>query len=354
MPTPKIIFDCERMKYPFTGLYSFCYQLGMELKLQSNNKISFYLPEKEKHTFGLDTDVIIQKSLHKFILPDLKEYQLWHSTFQGSSYFPKSKKIKKVLTVHDLNFLYDANKSAHKKKKELQKLQSKINHSDAVVAISQFVLADMKNHLSIDDTRSHVIYNGCNFNSSSQSEVPSIIPDTSFLYTIGTITDKKNFHVLPALLNTFEGILVISGITQSEAYHDKIIAEAKRYNVEDRLIFTGPVSEGEKQWYMQNCEAFLFPSLAEGFGLPVVEAMYWGKPVVLSRKTSLPEIGGDVAFYFEDFEPEHMQSVLSDCLDKSQDKTLASKIKSRADAFNWKQSAHQYLNLYTSLFSNDK
>ena len=52
MLTRKIIFDCERMKYPFTGLYSFCHQLGMALKEKSNNKISFYLPQKEKDVFG--------------------------------------------------------------------------------------------------------------------------------------------------------------------------------------------------------------------------------------------------------------------------------------------------------------
>lgn len=349
MSTNKIIFDCERMKYPFTGLYSFCHHLGMALKEQSNNSISYYLPQSEKNIFGLDAKVVIQNSLHKFMLPNLKGYDIWHSTFQGTNYFPGSRKIKKVLTVHDLNFLYDDKKNEDKKKRQIRKLQSKINQSDAIVAISNFVLDDMNQHFDLRSKQTQVIYNGCNFNSSSKAQAPTQKPNSPFLFTIGTITEKKNFHVLPAALKNYDGILVISGITQSEQYLQKIIQEAKTHNVENKLLFTGPVSEGEKQWYMQNAEAFLFPSLAEGFGLPVVEAMYSGKPVILSKKTSLPEIGGDVAFYFDNFEPEHMQTVLNECLNQSTNDQLEERIKSRASMFNWKDAADSYLNIYKNL-----
>ena len=353
MPNGKIILDCERMKYPFTGLYSFCHHLGTALKKLDDKKVlTFYLPNKEKDIFGVDSNVIIQHSLHKFLMPSLRGYEIWHSTFQGTSYFPSSRKIKKILTVHDLNFLYDENKSPQKKSKELKKLQNKINNSDAVVAISKFVLNDLKNHLRIEDAKSHVIYNGCNFDSSSMSVQPSFVPDVPFLYTIGTITAKKNFHVLPALLQTYEGVLVISGITQSEEYKEKIIQEARKYHAENRLIFTGPVTEEEKKWYMQNCEVFVFPSLAEGFGLPVVEAMYLGKPLLLSNRTSLPEIGGDLASYFEGFDPKEMQSALANCFKKNNEAQLSEKLKERAKLFDWKNSATLYLSLYNQILNS--
>lgn len=348
----KIILDCERMKYPHTGLYHFCHQLGISLKELSHNtqtEITFYTPEKEKEVFGKDADVIIQKSRHKFLLPSLKSFQIWHSTFQGTNYFPLSQKIRKVLTVHDLNFMYDENKSLDKKKRALRKLEDKINQADAVVAISNFVLNDLKQFIPFDYKKSHVIYNGCNFSESSISKAPQIKPDMPFLYTIGTITEKKNFHVLPALLKNFDGLLIISGITQNQTYKEKILQEARRHNVEDRLLFTGPVSEGEKMWYMQHCDAFLFPSLSEGFGLPVVEAMYLGTPVILSRLTSLPEIGGKDAYYFDDFEPAHMQNILENCLNVDSKLAIAEKMKNKASHFNWKNAADEYLSLYTKL-----
>lgn len=202
---------------------------------------------------------------------------------------------------------------------------------------------DLQKHLNISNIFSQVIYNGCNFDTNSVIDPPLILPHKPFLYTIGTITEKKNFHVLPALLQKFDGLLIISGITQNPLYRSKIFSEAQRFNVEDRILFTDEISEAEKFWYMQHCEAFVFPSLAEGFGLPVVEAMSLGTPVILSKATSLPEIGGDAAFYFDDFEPDNMQNVLERCMQFLHQKE---KIKLRAANFDWKISANQYFDVY--------
>jgi glycosyltransferase involved in cell wall biosynthesis len=170
------------------------------------------------------------------------------------------------------------------------------------------------------------------------------------LYTIGTVTDKKNFHVLPPLLVNNDRLLLISGIIQSEAYKEKIIAEARKYKVEDRVIFTGAVTENEKSWYMQHCEAFLFPSLAEGFGLPVIEAMYHGRPVILSTHTSLPEVGGEEAYYFTDFEPSAMRQTLENSLHHYNSTSAREKIIARATSFNWDNAAKQYLEIYRTFY----
>ena len=348
----KIVFDCERMKYPHTGLYHYCFQLGMALKQEikkTENELFFYVRDSEIKVFGDDAVCIPQHSLHKFLLPNLSRFDIWHTTYQGSQYFPFSRNIKKVLTVHDLNFLYDPNKDHAKRKRELNKLQKKVDSADAIIAISNFVLNDLRMHLNIKNKHACVIYNGCNFHQNDSMAVPINPPQTPFLYTIGTITEKKNFHVLPALLKHFDGNLIISGIVDNNDYKEKIISVAKQHHVEDRVVFTGPVPENDKQWYMQHCEAFVFPSLAEGFGLPVVEAMHLGKPVILSDKTSLPEIGGEDAFYFNNFEPEHMQKVLDDCLSHQDKIELSEKMKRQAAQFNWQHAAEEHVCLYKSL-----
>jgi glycosyltransferase involved in cell wall biosynthesis len=124
---------------------------------------------------------------------------------------------------------------------------------------------------------------------------------------------------------------------------------AAKEGVADRLHILGPVSEADKAWYLQNCHAFLMPSLAEGFGAPVVEAMVFGKPLFLANRTSLPEIGSDVAFYFDDFSSDHMQQVFKQGMMHYQQNGLAEKIINRGKDFSWEEKAQDYLKVYRSL-----
>ncbi len=352
MGMKKIIFDCERMKYPHTGLYHFCHQLGNALRENAEEnqaQLSFYVRASEQSAFGENANYIAQHSLHKFWLPSTRKYQVWHATYQGTQYYPYHRRIKIILTIHDLNFLYDEHKPEHKKLREIKKLQQKINRADHIVAISEFTKNDILTHLNTRKKPVSVIYNGCNFNHIGTPVRPENAPEGDFLYTIGTITDKKNFHVLPCLLQHNNLKLVISGIHQSQTYTDKIMAEANRWGVADRVVFTGSVSENDKQWYISHCRAFLFPSLAEGFGLPVIEAMHFGKAVILSTRTALPEIGGDCAYYFQDFEPATMQKTLEESLLHFDQAGDVEKIKNRARFFSWKNAANQYLRLYESI-----
>ena len=126
--------------------------------------------------------------------------------------------------------------------------------------------------------------------------------------------------------------------------------EAKKWGVEKRVKIIGPIDEGVKHWYLQNCEAFAFPSIAEGFGLPVVEAMYYGKPIFLSPYTSLPEIGGDLATYFNpEFDPEGMQDEFIKGMNRYRDENLEEKIKERSKIFSWDEAAKEYWKIYKEL-----
>jgi glycosyltransferase involved in cell wall biosynthesis len=96
--------------------------------------------------------------------------------------------------------------------------------------------------------------------------------------------------------------------------------------------------------------AFVHPSLAEGFGAPVVEVMQFGKPLFLSSLTSLPEIGGDAAFYFSSFNPEHMRHVFEEGMKKYKKEQMVQKIINRGKQFDWDHKAKEYLKVYQSLF----
>lgn len=349
-----VVFDCERMKYPHTGLYHFCLQLGSSLsKTAGKEPLCFYTPASVGKVFGGAQCYLPQRPLHKFFFPSTKNMALWHCAHQSSDYFPFGKKLKKVLTIHDLNYLHDERKPAAKKQKFLRDVQRKIDEADHVVFISHFTQNDVEKHLNLFGKATSVIYNGCTIKELPALTTPPTVPSKPFLFTLGTITDKKNFHVLPRLLPGNDFLLVIAGITQSEAYKAKILSEAKQLGVADRIIFTGPVWENDKQWYLKHCTAFVFPSIAEGFGLPVLEAMYFGKPVVLSQATSLPEIGGGLADYFPNFEAEQMQTTLQRSLYNFEtDPTKKEALKARALSFSWDEAAVKYHRIYDQLVTS--
>ncbi|HEX2606318.1 MAG TPA: glycosyltransferase family 1 protein [Flavisolibacter sp.] len=350
-PSATIVLDCERMKYPHTGLYHYCLHLGRNLVERNKelHKLCFYLPSGLVGLFGKDQCYLPQQVLHKLFLPDTRNVDIWHSTHQTTHYFPWNFKGPVVLTVHDLNYIYDSRKSAEKKKTYLRKMKKKIDRADHIIAISDYTRNDLQKHFDLGNKPCSTIYNGCNIEAVTEVKDPAYLPKQPFLFTIGTIAEKKNFHVLPPLLKQNDLQLVIAGITHSQEYKQKIIEVAKSHKVQDRLVFTGPVSENDKQWYLKHCRAFLFPSISEGFGLPVVEAMYFGKPVLLSKATSLPEIGGAAAYYFESFDPLSMQDTLVKSLQDYEANDRCGSIRLQSEKFSWPYAAEQYLNVYDSL-----
>lgn len=347
-----VLIDYERTKYPNTGLYHFCLQLGKELIRQANQDketLSFYVP-KSQQLFGENQQYVFQHPLHKFYQPGTSQFDVWHSIYQNSDYRPYNKKTRIVLTVHDLNFLIERKDQQHKIKKYLKKVQDNINRAQSIVCISAYAKDIMQEHLSISNKPVHIIYNGCNINEFPGFDAPPYRPAKPFIFSLGTVLPKKNFHVLPALLknNNFE--LIIAGEINKE-YKLKIEAEAKLHAVANRVILTGPISEKDKYWYYKNCKAFAFPSLAEGFGLPVIEAMYFGKPVFLSRLTSLPEVGGTLAYYFDGFDAHQMQLVFEKGMEHYRQTNPAEAIQQHAVSFNWKNAAAQYLDVYRELYN---
>lgn len=341
------------MKYPHTGLYQFCFQLGKALQHYLdplNEKIFYYLPSSQGKIFGESANYISQKFFHKFLLPSLKGFNIWHSTNQGSAYTPTNKKIKKVLTVHDLNFLYEHAQREEKIKSALRKIQKQIDNADKICAISEYVRSDLRNHLDLHEKNVEVIYNGCNIDTAENLHPPQFLPSKPFIFSIGTIMAKKNFHVLPCLLRNNDTQLIIAGVTIQKDYEMKIKEEAHKFGVADRVVLTGSVSDNDKKWYLKNCEAFVFPSVAEGFGLPVIEAMAFGKPVFLSTATSLPEIGGDVAYYFQSFDADEMQHTFKKGMEHYYQHQPQNLIIERAHQFSWEEAAKNYVRVYRQLY----
>lgn len=351
----KITLDCDLMRYRDSGLYHYCLNLGSYVKealnKESEGRIAFYIPPAERESFGNDAHCIIEKKWHlKFFKPFLWDCDIWHAPFQSGRIIvpPKNKRVKVLLTIHDLNCLHEG-KSPKEQRESLNKTQKLIDRADAIVCISHHCKSDVLTHMETGNKPVHVIHNGTHNVSIPPPAPMGYMPLHPFIFSMGYVNRKKNFHTLVPLLKNRDVELVVAGKLDDADYVNSMRVQARKMGVAERLHILGPVSEEDKAWYFKNCLAFALPSLAEGFGAPVVEAMKFGKPVFLSNLTSLPEIGSDVSFYFNSFEEDHMQQVFNDGLFEYRRNGLAKKILARGNEFSWQEKAMDYLKVYRSL-----
>ena len=149
-----------------------------------------------------------------------------------------------------------------------------------------------------------VIYNGIAAHEDGVQRRPAFVDDDNapFFFTIGQIREKKNFQTLVPMMRSFpHHRLYISGDDHFSFARElrQLIGEQG----EGRVVLTGKVDDEEKRWLYAHAQAFLFPSRLEGFGIPVLEAMRYRCKVFSSRFSSLPEVCGPHATYWDDFSP---------------------------------------------------
>jgi glycosyltransferase involved in cell wall biosynthesis len=289
-------------------------------------------------------------SLKRRFLPQFcPRYDLWHAIHQDSPYFPSDRRAPYILTIHDLNFMTE--KSPAKAQKYLRKLQKKVNRAQAITFISKFSESMAREHLKLPNVPIEVIYNGVSI-SEALPQKPSFALQSKFLLAIGIISTKKNFAVLIDFMRLLPDYqLIIAGDNSSE-YAQTMRNEIIEKGLDRQILMPGTVSEAEKNWLYTHCEALVFPSKNEGFGMPVIEAMRFGKPVFLSTYSALPEIGGDLAFYWQNFDPQAMQAVFAEKMQYfQQDLSFSEKLKAYARQFNWENNVKQYLQLYQKIIN---
>jgi len=144
-------------------------------------------------------------------------------------------------------------------------------------------------------------------------------------------------------------VLVLAG--KKDANYDRIETEVHQRTIKN-VIFTGHVSEGQLRWLYENCAAYVFPSLSEGFGLPGLEAMLHGAPVVSSNTTCLPEVYGEAGYYFDPLDVPAMAAAIGDVLSSEQLRTsLIAAGRQQAAKYSWRTTAEQTLAVYDEILN---
>lgn len=356
----RLLIDLERMRYPNSGIATVFRNLAKGLATIENKnrlEISLFGPEEALTTIDTKFTIVNRRPFHKFVPFYSRSYGIVHTSHQLSSYFHhKFSKQKKIVTLHDLNFLHEGF-SAKKQRRKLLIVKKNLRNADVIVCISDFTKQDLLANMHLFSFKKApeicVIYNGLQFPEVKTYELGRFdyLRDKKYILNIGVLFPKKNQLSIIKMLPFIEEDLVIVASGTKESYHQVVLEEIERLGLKERVHIMSHISEEEKCALLQNCAAMCHPSLAEGFGIPPIEAMSFGKPVFLSKLTSLPEIGGAVANFFSSFETEHMVAVYQEGMKQyyTDSATNSEALKAWSSKFDYLEMAGNYLKLYKKL-----
>lgn len=310
----------------------------------------YLVPKGSKECFGDGVRTVEKTTLTKFLPMTRPRVDLWHAVNQQCKMMPPNSSAKFVYTIHDLNFLTE--KSPAKARRYLRRLQRRIDRADAVTAISKYTADLVTEHCDLKGKTVKVIYNGVERVDMLPDSRPTFAGERPFFFTIGQIRRKKNFHLLLDVMAAMpEYDLYISGDTRSAGgVYAEEIRQAIAAKGLKNVFLTGTISDQERIWLYRHCEAFLFPSQGEGFGLPPIEAMQFGKPVFAAARTCLPEICGGHAYLWHDLTTDEMlESIRQNLPAFYADPSKAGAVKAYARTFSYDNHINAYLNLYNEL-----
>lgn len=285
---------------------------------------------------------------------DKQDFDIFHPTYYDPYFMKSLEKKPFVLTVHDMiHEIYPDFFSPYDRTKEGKK--QLIENASSIIAISESTKRDILKLFHVDPDLIHVIYHGSPFENAitTSADIPlNALPlNKPYVLYVGSRQGYKNFiffiSVMAELLEKNEDLHVCCAgggpFTPSEL---KLLS---RLNISSKVYFVKPDDQIMKRLY-ENAEAFIFPSLYEGFGLPILEAFSCGCPAILSDSSSLPEIGGDAASYFEPSDPESLiQSIEVVLTDSHYRDQCIKKGFERLKLFSWEKTAQDTKNVYESL-----
>jgi glycosyltransferase involved in cell wall biosynthesis len=251
--------------------------------------------------------------------------------------------IRKVLAVHDLvAILYPETMTNYNRFIHNIFFAKSLKSADSIITMSEATKQSIIDKFKIDDNRINVIYEGVSesFKPYQPEQVRSVLNryglNKPYLLSVGTLEPRKNY---PLLLKAFRDLkidydLVIIGKTGWK--FEKVFTTINELQLSKRVKILGYVKDDDLPFFYNGAEIFVFPSIYEGFGLPILEALACGTPVICSNSSSLPEVGGDAVIYFSPDSMDELVLKINQLLTNSElKKVLIQKGLSRAKLFTW-------------------
>lgn len=254
-------------------------------------------------------------------------------------------KIPQVVTIHDLTtFIYpehrgkDVSKRLSKRALEASKIARKI------IAVSKSTALDLEKYLKIPRGKIEVVYPGLNQIDAPSKNLPLNLKENSYILFVGTIEPRKN------LIGLFKAYALLPPSFQEK--YPLVVVGAKGWNMgktydafnalklNDKVKLLGYVTDSVLAKLYKEAAVFIYPSFYEGFGLPILEALSFGTPVVTSNVSSLPEVAGKAAMLIDPEKPAEITRAIQEITDHQNIvENLKVEAKKQVEKFNWEESA---------------
>lgn len=271
--------------------------------------------------------------------------------FSPAHYAPRVSPVPTVVTIHDLAYKYFPNEFLSSDLYKLNKwTEYSVKKASQVICVSNHTKKDLISFYPQVEGKTTVVLNGFREKKLDTKKL-ELKTSTPYILFVGTIQPRKN---VSTLIEAFEKFVEtrpnyeLKIVGKKGWLYDETLDSIKTSSARNQIKYLGFVNDSELESLYGNAYATVLPSFYEGFGLPVLEAMSHGSPVIASNTSSLPEVGGDAVLYCN---PDDSNTIV-DALEKLQDpklrKSLLMKSNKQISKFSWEKSAEETLKIIKS------
>jgi alpha-1,3-rhamnosyl/mannosyltransferase len=270
-----------------------------------------------------------------------------HSWAEMIDFVPRN--VASVITVHDLIPLRDSRGLSPVEVARFRDRVSRLKNADAVIAVSEYTRDETIRLLDVDPQRVHVVPNGVD--APPHPAPPRPAGSTLRIGSVGSTLPRKNLAIFPAALRAYRASAprLPHFIRAGTPLDSRLRAEIHAVIDNDAFEELGRVNDARLEHFYASLDVLVVPSHFEGFGLPVLEAMARGVPVIAARSSSLPEVGGDAALYFDPDDPEELAQRLREIADPTTAANLRQAGLTRASGYSWRRTLEGFFRIYDSL-----
>lgn len=374
----RIGFDGKRAVQNFTGLGNYSrYIADILCRFYPENEYILYAPKKRNNKrLDVLTEKYRQLRLVYPATPFRKKFgSLWRISgitrqledegvdiFHGlSNELPlniRKSHIKSIVTIHDLIFLrYPQYYHFIDRKIYTYKFRKACENADKIIAISECTKRDIIQYFHIPNDKIEVVYQGCDpvFEQSVGNEKKEEVRSkyhlpTRYILNVGSIEERKNALLIAQALQQLPQDVHLVIVGRRTPYTEKIERFANEHELASRVHILHNVPFGDLPAIYQSAEVFAYPSYFEGFGIPIIEALHSGIPVVAATGSCLEEAGGPDSMYVNPDSADEAAQALEEILSNPEKKKLmVEKGKEFVKRFAEKMQASQIINIYNSI-----
>lgn len=367
-------FDISSLTPARTGVGNYVYELGRALlRMESEIEVCGYASGRR----AVDVSAMPQSMAYRQVhIPTSVLYKCWQyfrhpsvefllgrdlDVVHGTNfYLPETRRAKRIISIHDISFeVHPEWVNQRVVSPYASQVEEFCDEADGVITFSEFTKAEMVSRYGTDPDKIYVTPHGirsdwCRFGEkAAKARVTELGIQGPYVLYVGTIEERKNirrFLEAFAMLENFPHQLVLVG---NEGWMSTPLAKLiDELNLSERVVWLGYIAHEDLSAFYKAADAFVFPSLYEGFGFPVLEAFACGCPVITSNTTSLPEVGGDAVEYVDPMDVLDIARGIEKVIgDEEYAADLGRRGHERMRLFDWSATARATVEVYRSVLA---